>query len=1502
MPRTGGEADKLGDFYEGIWTVDGVLDLLSGDAVSLQVEPFDKSEAEGIEFVKHLANGTIEYHSVKRQKIGLAWSLADLTKPNPGGRSVLVDLFSKLALNPSARCVFVSQTGANELLELCERARRCATPSDFKKQLKESKSLAERFQARVLPLCSREPSVALDRLKRTRAVAFEQQELLRRVAQKVAQWIYRPDGGEVQSDSIRRLLAEFVINRLGQVLSKPDVLHELESNGFHLKVWAGDRSLVSRIAEWNERCLASIRRGFINGQAIPREEATRAVERLTSSDGPKAQLLVGGAGFGKSCVTHEAVELLLKSGVPVLYIRLDNLPHILTTADLGRKLDFPASPAIVLAGLASGQRCVLVIDQLDALSIVSGRNEFLWQVFHQLVAEAKEVPQMRLLLVCRSFDFHHDQRLRELGGEGGIAAKIELSLLSVEQVHLAVRFAGGNPERLNERQIALLRVPFNLQLFLQGDPKSYTSFRSMKDLFDRYWDRVSESVIPKLKNPNAWNECIAALANALGDGDSSAPSDIFDSHSTDAQMMASEGVFIQENRRCRFFHESFGDYAFARQFVREGRDLIQFLTVTGGEQHLYRRTQVRQILTYERDRDRKSYITTLQKLLSEPKVRLHIKKLALEWLSQLEDPQKDELQLLETLLNDAVLGPHAFAALWENVSWFDLLQRLRAWEKLLTNDRWSNGCIRMLSLGRMMEMRSAVIAGLLAPYRKDMPNWRERFMALFQFGQVHHSREMFDLTLSLVDDGFFDDLSSRDNLIVHNLCEHRADYAVEFIAKYLDRLCAIAQNAGETNPFSDNEKKRAIRDHEIRAAAEKAPLLFIQQIAPRLEKIVVANATPEENGWIADKIWRWLTLGAEHDMDDALLFSTARTLNAVADSDPEAIAKFTNHWESFHHRTIRFILFRTWAGNGVFFGNKAAAYLVEHPETLKFGYAFGINTDGNLTAAISRELIEAISPHCNDSSHSRLEETISAMGVATGQDAAKQRAVAYTLLKSLQENRLGPNSLAMLRKLEKEFTNVSVEKPRVRKSIFRERAGSNADFSKLSDQQWIELLETRREGDGGELNQVLPEDITAVLGPLNSQARSDPKRFASLALRMGDKVPGIYFSSILDALTPSQGDTPPLDAETCFKVITRLHQVPGHPCGRAICGAIYRIAEQNLPIEIVDIIGYYALHDPNPGPNDETGSGKDLTNHAINTIRGSAVDAMARLLFAHRDFAGKMLPIIEKVSQDASPSVRAVTIHVLLALLNIDRDSAVRFFLSICEEPRIWGSHHVDEFLYYATFTHYSRLQPLLRQMVASEDEDARRDASRQICLAAFNHAEAEADLSTVLTGDQVCRQSAAQIYAENHLHQPIRDVCEQHLKALFDDPEANVRTAAGYWVDRLDAITGAGDWKFLLQFVESTAFEQEPGMCLHQLNELSKIPSDVVLRIADRAVELTKPEMTVPSAKTFRFAGYTPTLVVRLYHQTDDESVQIRCLDLIDSMLALGWNEAAIEIARTET
>ena len=108
MPRAGGESDKLGNQYEGLWTVHNLLDVLAGDAVALEPESYE--ESKGIEFIKTTRDNSQEFHSVKRQRPGAGWTLSALTSVDERGRSVLNDLFEKLDADSSRRVVFVSTT------------------------------------------------------------------------------------------------------------------------------------------------------------------------------------------------------------------------------------------------------------------------------------------------------------------------------------------------------------------------------------------------------------------------------------------------------------------------------------------------------------------------------------------------------------------------------------------------------------------------------------------------------------------------------------------------------------------------------------------------------------------------------------------------------------------------------------------------------------------------------------------------------------------------------------------------------------------------------------------------------------------------------------------------------------------------------------------------------------------------------------------------------------------------------------------------------------------------------------------------------------------------------------------------------------------------------------------------------------------------------------------------------------------------------------------------
>ena len=69
---------------------------------------------------------------------------------------------------------------------------------------------------------------------------------------------------------------------------------------------------------------------------------------------------------------------------------------------------------MVLSGIANGGSAVLIIDQLDAVSLTSGRRTDLWMLFQSLLREADQLPNLVLIIGCREFDLEHDHRMRAL--------------------------------------------------------------------------------------------------------------------------------------------------------------------------------------------------------------------------------------------------------------------------------------------------------------------------------------------------------------------------------------------------------------------------------------------------------------------------------------------------------------------------------------------------------------------------------------------------------------------------------------------------------------------------------------------------------------------------------------------------------------------------------------------------------------------------------------------------------------------------------------------------------------------------------------------------------------------------------------------------------------------------------------------------------------------------------------------------------------------------------
>ncbi|MDK2412631.1 ATP-binding protein [Aphanizomenon sp. PH219] len=592
----------------------------------------------------------------------------------------------------------------------------------------------------------------------------------------------------------------------------------------------------------------------IAGDVITRDEAQIAFEELTEKK--QSILLVGEAGVGKSGVMLQVLDKLQSQGIPILTFRVDSLEPTSLPDKVGEQLGLPSSPAIVLANIAQKRDCVLIIDQLDAVSLASGRNSEFFVCLHEIIKQAQGHPNIKLLLACRKFDLDNDSRLKRLSGEKGIAKPVIINRFSHIRVREIVTKLGLDSARLSEKQINLLSVPLHLGLLSEiAESKTIdvVNFQTAKELYDNFLKYKIYEIEKFFKRPIQLTKVINILCDYMSSQQQqslSAPETVVDEFESDARAMASEHILIWQNKRISFFHESFFDYAFARRFASRGQNIVSFLGKKE-EQHLFRRAQVRQILIHEREADFDSYLNNFQELLTSSDVRFHIKQVVFALLATLNDPTEDEWNIISPLIKNPTdtITKQVWLTLYSSVNWFYLLDSLGIIQNWLQNEPkgYIDSTIKLLSI--MQRQISDRIAELIEPFIGASKGWNERLDYIVQSAELHTSRRFFEIFIRLINQGIITQ-NTNSNIIkyshdfwqkIYSLAQQRPDWACEAISRYLNRYLDLSITAGQPNLFdrqSGTLPHSQFDEGVLQKSARNAPQAFIEYLFPFILRVV----------------------------------------------------------------------------------------------------------------------------------------------------------------------------------------------------------------------------------------------------------------------------------------------------------------------------------------------------------------------------------------------------------------------------------------------------------------------------------------------------------------------------------------------------------------------------------------------------------------------------------------------------------------------------------------
>lgn len=354
MPLPGGPSDKIGNRYERRWTVRTLIDLIQGTAASVRLE-VPSLEGTATEF-RRTDNDGHTWHQAKRQNTAGSWTIATLTGPG-----VINAMWTKCSVGE--RFTFVSSIGVAFLTELTERAGQAGDYDSFDTHFVNDEGHKKAFQ-KLRNQWKATGEQAYNALLLIKIVVIDEERLRTWNVDALRPWVNNPEGAA-------DILGQLIDDSVHKELTKDDVWKRLTDRGITPAPFAADPNLAAKIDKTATTRLALLRPKFVNGAPIERTETAAAIAAL--EDHPSVAIL-GTAGSGKSVVVASLIDWSRNQGWPTLVISADRLPIALTVPALGSELGLGTSPVAALAAAAGGKPATLVIDQLDAVSVISGRN------------------------------------------------------------------------------------------------------------------------------------------------------------------------------------------------------------------------------------------------------------------------------------------------------------------------------------------------------------------------------------------------------------------------------------------------------------------------------------------------------------------------------------------------------------------------------------------------------------------------------------------------------------------------------------------------------------------------------------------------------------------------------------------------------------------------------------------------------------------------------------------------------------------------------------------------------------------------------------------------------------------------------------------------------------------------------------------------------------------------------------------------------------------------
>lgn len=440
--------------------------------------------------------------------------------------------------------------------------------------------------------------------------------------------------------SVRTVVDDSELKKLRQDLNavlEPDL--NLES--IHNELQKGSSSLKFEKNEFDD----------IPDSHIKREETQALyhwVSQPAQTDSEARQLniclLAGNAGMGKTVILKDLYDTLTLEGIPVLGLKADKLQSS-NLLDLQHKIGL-SIPLLKFIDLCKEkyQKVVILIDQIDALSQSMSADRNYLDVFKSVIDKFTYDPNVRIIISVRVFDLHYDPSLRVYRNIKTIMA----APLQDEQILDQLEKLGVYKTQVSLKLLSLLRTPNHLNIFsrIAKSKGNILNVNTLQDLYTELW-RIKIAEIPTaypVSTKKVKKLLYKIAENMFKFQRITITASQFDAYANELRYLESERLIKREENHIQFFHQTFYDFTFSKQFVEKELNLIAYIKQQ--EQSILIRSAINMIFHYLRDYNPDFYHQTILEIFDDPEIMFHIRHMLFSWIASNENPTDQEAKLV----------------------------------------------------------------------------------------------------------------------------------------------------------------------------------------------------------------------------------------------------------------------------------------------------------------------------------------------------------------------------------------------------------------------------------------------------------------------------------------------------------------------------------------------------------------------------------------------------------------------------------------------------------------------------------------------------------------------------------------------------------------------------------------------------------------------------------------------------------------------------------------